>query len=410
LNQYGFDSILSTRLLQQLQTRVAPTVDMVKLQESRTIKDIIKILPPPAEGITAPVVTQQAMAPQGMARAQFPEILQLNRAFTGRPVFWLHGALGGVEAYLALAQTSQRPFYGIQARGWMTDRAPLHGLQAMVAYYLHIIQSIQPQGPYDLGGYSLGGVLAYEAARQLQELGYDVETLVMLDSQDSKHLKRTSFSQKSTLLQTVNIMLGAAVQPGPGQLPPLIHRDEINAETTDEGFLQQLITLAEKRGLTKNAAQVQQLVRKSIEVQQSYNQDQYDVLPLPKPQGVTCYYFRNKSGLFLGELEPFLSLTAAEYSLDHTHYWTEWEQHLPNLYIAEVEAPNHMMMLTEPKVQERIFAFCSRLYSEKGISPKDLKYFMKKTNAKPGEKKPPVAKKKATRKKKTTKQTKGGVK
>lgn len=51
----------------------------------------------------------------------------------------------------------------------MTNRDPLHGIEDMASYYIEIIRAVQPEGPYDVGGYSLGGVLAYEITRQLQK-------------------------------------------------------------------------------------------------------------------------------------------------------------------------------------------------------------------------------------------------
>lgn len=66
----------------------------------------------------------------------------------------------------------------------MTEHTPIKGVEAIAAYYVKIIQSKQAKGPYDLGGYSLGGVLAYEVIRQLQEAGETVSTLVLIDSPD----------------------------------------------------------------------------------------------------------------------------------------------------------------------------------------------------------------------------------
>ena len=60
----------------------------------------------------------------------------------------------------------------------------------MASYYIHIIQSIQPKGPYDQGGYSMGGVLAYEITCQLQELGETVSSIVMIDSLGKLNVKQ----------------------------------------------------------------------------------------------------------------------------------------------------------------------------------------------------------------------------
>jgi polyketide synthase PksN len=379
LEQYGFDSIILMQLFQQLQAQVDPTVPLDALQECRTIKDVIKVLSRPKgdQPVLGVLDGQTARVPGSAAWSQFPELIHLNRTSPGSspgpPVFWFHGGLGGVEAYQAIARKCQRPFCGIQARGWMTQRSPLHGIEAMAAYYIYIIRSVQPEGPYDLGGYSLGGVLAYEVARQLQELGQAAASIVMLDSLDSTHLNKINKLQKTEMLQAVNTALISTVRPEPGRIPPLIHRDEVNAELEDEAFLQQIIRLAKARGSAKTETQLQTLVHQSAKVQQAYEVNRFSALPLPDPQSVTCYYFRNKSRLFLGELAPYLTLTVDEIPLDHTDYGKEWEQHLPNLHIMDVESSNHFMLLSEPKAFETIAAFCERLYSPKGVSAQFIK-------------------------------------
>jgi acyl carrier protein len=156
LEQYGFDSILSMQLIKQLQNHIIPSANLTELGDCKTVQDMVDVLK--AQGLTIPLPTES----KPDSWPQFPELINLNGRFKGPPVFWFHGGLGGAEIYRDFAQRIERPFYGIQARGWMTERNPLYGLQAMAAYYVHIIQTVQPDGPYDFGGYSLGGVLAYE--------------------------------------------------------------------------------------------------------------------------------------------------------------------------------------------------------------------------------------------------------
>ncbi|MEO0443838.1 MAG: beta-ketoacyl synthase N-terminal-like domain-containing protein, partial [Pseudomonadota bacterium] len=182
----------------------------------------------------------------------FPELVALNGVTEGSPIFWIHAKLGGVQPYLKIAEQWQRPAYGIQARGWLTERSPLHGIQAIAAYYVHIIQSVQAQGPYELGGHSLGGILAYEVARQLQELGENVSSIVMIDTPDSSQingLKRRSI--KSEMLETVNFFIrppGVFSTQALSQI--LIHRDNIDNTLDDDAFLEHLLSLASKSPLT----------------------------------------------------------------------------------------------------------------------------------------------------------------
>ena len=150
----------------------------------------------------------------------------------------------------------------------------------MAAYYIHIIQSVQPKGPYDLGGYSMGGILAYEITRQLQELGQTVNTIVMVDTVEPGAMKNSHESQKSIILKTVNVALLSSVKEPDQITQTLIHRDEADSSLDEEAYLEQLIELAGKRGLIKSKEQVYSQFQQNIKVLEGYK-DEYVVLPLP---------------------------------------------------------------------------------------------------------------------------------
>ncbi|HEX2269377.1 MAG TPA: amino acid adenylation domain-containing protein [Pyrinomonadaceae bacterium] len=97
------------------------------------------------------------------------------------PVFFVHPAGGSVGGYFALAREldSDRPFYALQGTSAGNTRRQV---EPVAAYYLEAIRTVQPDGPYLLGGWSSGGVIAFEMARQLQERGADVALVVLLDS------------------------------------------------------------------------------------------------------------------------------------------------------------------------------------------------------------------------------------
>jgi len=379
LVQYGFDSVLLMQLVQQIQAHVNPSIGIADLKECSTIFDIVSALSRQESGNTLHNAGVKHAIP--MVLTQFPELILLNQVTTGRPVFWLHAAIGGVEAYLGIAQKSQRPFYGIQAKGWMTDRLPLNGIQAMAAYYVSIIRSVQPEGPYDLGGYSIGGAIAYEITRQLQALEQTVDTIVMLDTLDTSGLKKITPSEKTNILQAVNTALGAAIQQAPEQAAAkLIHRDEVSHGQDEKGFLKQLIAMAKKRGLTKTEAQLSKQISQSTKVQQAYEIDKYEILPLPKPADVTCYYFRNQGGLFFGELEPYFSMEDIETEHEKSRYWEGWKQQLPDFNMTDVDSSNHMVLLSEPGPYNEILTFCEILYSESDVLRKRKMKLNEKAN------------------------------
>jgi thioesterase domain-containing protein len=77
---------------------------------------------------------------------------------------------GNVLEFYDLARHlgTDQPFYGLQSRGLDGRHAPHARIEDMAADYVREIRSLQPSGPYFLGGRSLGGIIAYEMARQLR--------------------------------------------------------------------------------------------------------------------------------------------------------------------------------------------------------------------------------------------------
>jgi thioesterase domain-containing protein len=96
----------------------------------------------------------------------------------------VHPPGGIVVCYQALAHRlgETRPLYGIRSRGLHGETELPASLKEMAAEYVASIRSVQQQGPYHLGGWSMGGVIAYEMAQQLREQGRTVGLLALLDT------------------------------------------------------------------------------------------------------------------------------------------------------------------------------------------------------------------------------------
>lgn len=372
LQHYGFDSISCIQLLQQLQSKVDPLITFAELQACQTVQDMTDLI----------AKKQEDASLQNDHTRTFPELIPLNDGKQGRPVFWFHGGVGGVEIYQRFAQKSQRPFYGIQARGFMADHDPLHGIEQMASYYIEIIRAIQPEGPYDVGGYSLGGMIAYEVTRQLQSQGLSVKSMVMIDSPYSSETKENEASMKTSMLQTINTML-ASIAKQDKLTDVLISREEVDTSTVDEEFLSELIDLARKRGLNKPEKQIRAQTKQMMKTQRAYDVESYTVQPLSDPEAVKCYYFRNKSRSFFGDLDIYFTFSNEKASFDQATYWEEWERQIPHFNLIDVDSSNHFMILTEPKASKAMLEFCEKLYSNKGVvNANFLKAFRKKHEAK----------------------------
>lgn len=356
LQDLGFSSIHATQLLQALQAEVDPTADLGALTECRSTRDLLR-------RFGARAALPGAAGPAPAAALRIPEIVHLNAVHVGRPVFWFHGGLGGVEVYATITDSIERPFYGVQARGWMTHSDPLHGIPALAAHYAQIIRRVQPEGPYDLGGYSFGGLLAYEVTRLLQEQGETVESIVMVDTYDDS-VGDVTMSRTDMLLQQVNALLFAASKPAPEDFATtLVPGRAVDWDQDEDGLLDQMLTLAEQRGLKGDPELLRDRVLRNLRVQEGYGLLDYDIVPLPRPEAVTCFYFRNRSGLFYGEMEPLFSTQEEGAALDHTVYWEQWRRHLPHFHQVDVDAANHFVMLGDPAALTTVRSFCKLLYA-----------------------------------------------
>jgi len=100
------------------------------------------------------------------------------------PLFLLHEPSGDPLVYLPLAKALQidRPIYALQALGLHKVVNPPASLEALACCHIEAIRRIQPHGPYHFAGWSLGGVIAYQIACQLQQEGEETAFLGIIDS------------------------------------------------------------------------------------------------------------------------------------------------------------------------------------------------------------------------------------
>ncbi|KAG0037891.1 hypothetical protein BGZ83_003271, partial [Gryganskiella cystojenkinii] len=100
------------------------------------------------------------------------------------PLFCVHAALGLSWCYTGLLDhvPKDQPIYGVQARGLDGVGPFAESIDSMAADYIREIRKVQPQGPYQLLGWSLGGVVAHTMAAQLEEMGENVDFLGLMDS------------------------------------------------------------------------------------------------------------------------------------------------------------------------------------------------------------------------------------
>ncbi len=181
----GGHSLIAIRLFSRLRQAYGVDLGLATLFDSPTVERLAELVR--AHGGAASPSTDVEQAPPGVAAAPAADhqyIVPIQSGGTRIPFFCVHGRGGNV---LELRDLSRRvgadiPFYGIQARGIDGRQPPHESIEAMALDYVRAVQEVRPSGPYVLGGYSGGGVVALEMARLLRESGQHVAHVILLDS------------------------------------------------------------------------------------------------------------------------------------------------------------------------------------------------------------------------------------
>ena len=110
-------------------------------------------------------------------------VVPVQSGGTRRPLFCVHPGGGLVHAFVSLARSlgPQQPLYGLQSHGLEEGQSPITTIEEMAALYINDLRAVQPEGPYQLAGLSMGAVVAYEMAQQMTAGGEHVSFLGLLD-------------------------------------------------------------------------------------------------------------------------------------------------------------------------------------------------------------------------------------
>ena len=164
--ELGGHSLLAARLMHRVGQAIGKTVPLAMLLQAPTIEQLAAALR--EDGWSEKWSSLVAMQPAGLRP----------------PFFCVHGVGGNVLNFRELAKrmAPDHPFYGFQAQGLDGTHPCFTRIEEIAAHYIHQIKSVQPHGPYFIGGYSFGGTVAYEMAQQLRASGESIGMLALLDT------------------------------------------------------------------------------------------------------------------------------------------------------------------------------------------------------------------------------------
>jgi thioesterase domain-containing protein/acyl carrier protein len=139
---------------------------------------------PPVMIYHVPTIASQAALLEQRSTPELSPLVRLKSGNDDSPLFIAPGLGGGPAEFFQLVKYIHAPHavYGLQPKGIEGFDTPCERIEEMAEFYLQAILEYQPHGPYLLAGYSLGGLVALEMARTLQDKGQKVALLVMLDA------------------------------------------------------------------------------------------------------------------------------------------------------------------------------------------------------------------------------------
>jgi acyl-CoA synthetase (AMP-forming)/AMP-acid ligase II/thioesterase domain-containing protein/NAD(P)-dependent dehydrogenase (short-subunit alcohol dehydrogenase family)/acyl carrier protein len=176
----GGHSLLALRLFAEIEDKFGKKLPLTILFQAPTIEDLA-------------INLQQEESSQSWSA-----LVPIKPQGSKPPLFLMHAKGASVLIYRELANylDDEQPVYGLQPYGLDGQHEHLTVVEDMAANYIREIQTIQPLGPYLLGGYSFGGKLALEVAHQLRDRGETVSLLALFDCHAKQYYQRESLHKR----------------------------------------------------------------------------------------------------------------------------------------------------------------------------------------------------------------------
>ena len=178
----GGHSILAVRLFSEIETTFGCQLPLATLLRAETLQALASQI----DGGKDPALLWTSLVP-------------IRTAGSRPPFFCAHG--GGGEVLFARdimrCLPEDQPFYGLQARGLQGDHARDTSVEIMSQHYVKELLEVQTSGPFYLGGFCMGGVIAFDMARQLIASGHSVALVVMIGTYNPTEARRSGQSVSS---------------------------------------------------------------------------------------------------------------------------------------------------------------------------------------------------------------------
>jgi amino acid adenylation domain-containing protein len=164
--ELGGHSLTAVEIMTALEKETGKTLPLASLFNHSTVEKLALLLKMDGKSVT------------------WDSLVPIKPLGDKMPLYIVHGAGLNVLLFntLAMNMDPNQPVYGLQARGMNGIDEPFNRMEDIAGHYVSEILAQNPVGPYALAGYSFGGIIAFEMARQLDKMGKEVKMLAMFDT------------------------------------------------------------------------------------------------------------------------------------------------------------------------------------------------------------------------------------
>jgi amino acid adenylation domain-containing protein len=164
--ELGGHSLIAVQVMARIEKETGKRLPLAILFENSTVEKLALMLHLDGKSIT------------------WDSLVPIKPKGTKVPIYIVHGAGLNVLLFNTLAthMDADQPVYGLQAKGLNGIDEPLKRIEDIAAHYIASIRAQNPNGPYALAGFSFGGIIAFEMAKQLEALNLEVKMLAMFDT------------------------------------------------------------------------------------------------------------------------------------------------------------------------------------------------------------------------------------
>ncbi len=328
--ELGGQSLTAVRMITQIHEKMGIELALTEIYEYSTIQELAK------QVLLRSSQKQKTAAP-------FSPLVRIQPYGEKQPMFFMHAAEGNVFCYIELSRQlgMDQPFYGLKAYGIEPGTSPILSVEEMVEKYVQVIRSVQPKGPYVLGGHCIGGAIAYDTAQYLRSMNEEVRLLVIIDgfapplfrivAEDDEVMDILTFSQTLSGPFGVNFF------------PFFCEIREIDPSEGVEGVYRSIQQLSKRDRLATLLMCVKKAKLK-LDIDIEYMERAFHVY-----RGV-CNAFRYHPGIKPYDSSAIFFRATDEPNRQTDHLTLGWGDYIPDIKIYDVPG-DHFTMLTLPHVR-----------------------------------------------------------